>query len=189
MNYSTDNCVNSLPTEYLTKISLPPFRSTFEVNEAIQQLNKAIQVLNAKLEMAPTTDHDTGGVTENSPDIAALEIAEMLLRLRRKIERHFGIGLFSQPVWGILLDLYVARSKGCDVSVGNACIASSVPMTSALRFCQLLHDRGIVVRERDRRDGRRVLLRLSDRTFLSMTKLFLSCDTNKRFESVSNSTS
>jgi hypothetical protein len=186
MNLLTDNCVNSVASEYLAEVSLPSVRSADEVNLAIQQLNSAIHALNARLATTLAAEQSANTISEGAPEIAALEIAEMLLRIRRKVERKFGIGLFSQPVWGILLDLYVARARGCDVSVGNACIASSVPMTSALRFCQLLHDRGIVVRERDHRDGRRVLLRLSDRTFTSMTDLFVSCDINQRFAFVSN---
>ncbi|HTG37413.1 MarR family transcriptional regulator [Sphingomonas sp.] len=101
----------------------------------------------------------------------ALETAKRALAIRRRRERLFGPGLFSEPVWDILLELYIARAEGCDVPVGNACLAASVPMTSALRWCQLLQDRGILCRARDPRDGRRVFLRMTDDSFARLTAL------------------
>ncbi|KTF67504.1 hypothetical protein ATB93_17340 [Sphingomonas sp. WG] len=98
-------------------------------------------------------------------------MAKQALNVRQRRERMFGPGLFSEPVWDILLELYIARAEAADVPVGNACLAASVPMTSALRWCQLLQDRAVIYRERDPKDGRRVFLRMTDESFAKLTLL------------------
>lgn len=137
------------------------------------ELAGEVQALCAKVEQLRHTIDKVGVSVARSRPIAqlALETAKRALAIRRRRERLFGPGLFSEPVWDILLELYVARAEECDVPVGNACLAASVPMTSALRWCQLLQDRHILCRARDPRDGRRVLLRLTDDSFDRLTAL------------------
>lgn len=63
----------------------------------------------------------------------------------------------------MLLDLYVSRSKGLrPVSVSSLCIASAVPATTALRWINALVQEGLVARQPDLRDKRRVLVSLTD---------------------------
>ena len=81
---------------------------------------------------------------------------------RRKRAAIFGSSdLFGEPAWDILLDLYIAQAKGRDVSVSSACIGSAVPPTTGLRWLGMLEQAGLVVRNEDARDHRRVLVRLS----------------------------
>ena len=115
-------------------------------------------------------DDDQWGDADN-PETMALEMARQGIKIRRQREKIFGIGLFSEPVWDILLELYVARAEDYEVTVGNACIAASVPMSSALRWCQMLQDRHIVQRYRDPVDRRRRFLKLTDCAYGKMTQL------------------
>jgi predicted transcriptional regulator len=90
-------------------------------------------------------------------------LAERLLRQRRQREAFFGKHLFADPCWDMLLDLYVARKKRLrPVSVSSLCIASAVPATTALRWIDTLVQEGLVVRQPDPRDKRRVLVSLTD---------------------------
>lgn len=107
--------------------------------------------------------------TELSEREVALLNAKLLIAMHRLRERAFGTDLFSDPAWNVLIELYVALAEGVQVSVGNAGIASGLPLTSALRLCHQLQQRKIVVRERDPFDRRRVLLRLSDETYDALT--------------------
>lgn len=154
------------------------------IGDSIRDLQRDLDILAMRYAEAPAIGAVVDSILPPTAETAALEIAQMLLTLRSKLERMFGIGLLSQPVWGILLELYIAKAQSCDVTVGNTCIASSLPMTSALRLCQVLHDRGIVYRERDINDGRRVLLRLSDNAYRNLTKLFIASDTKGRFTDI-----
>ena len=99
----------------------------------------------------------------NTPaDCAAF--AEQLFRERRKREKFFEADHFGEPQWDLLLDLFVAGKRGLQVSVSSACIAASVPPTTALRHIVILTEHGYIERVPDPNDSRRVNLRLSAET-------------------------
>lgn len=79
---------------------------------------------------------------------------------------------FGEPAWDIYLDLYIAAHERRDVSVTSACLATTLPPTTALRWLRLMEDEGIVVRERDERDSRRSNVRLSAEAFTRMKRYF-----------------
>jgi DNA-binding MarR family transcriptional regulator len=101
----------------------------------------------------------------------AVATATLLIAMRKLRDRAFGAELFSDPAWSILVELYVALAQGQAMSVGDACVVSALPLTSALRLCRHLQDRNLVVRERDPGDRRRVLLRLSDTAYQALTQI------------------
>jgi hypothetical protein len=90
----------------------------------------------------------------------AIGLASYLLRTRRLRSEMLGEGLFDDPAWYILLDLFVARHQGREMGVSSVCIGSGVPSTTALRWIKVLEDRGMIGRRSDPGDGRRVLLAL-----------------------------
>jgi len=89
-----------------------------------------------------------------------IEIAERIYRFRRcrdgRAERDFGQGLFADPAWDMLLDLYIHNLRGIGVTISNACHGASAPPTTALRHLAELERRGIVTR-RPHPSDRRVL--------------------------------
>jgi hypothetical protein len=85
-----------------------------------------------------------------------------LIRARRLREKLLGNDLFADPAWDIILDLMAARLSGERVSVSSLCIAAAVPPTTAMRWVALLTDRGMLERQADPGDGRRVFVSLSD---------------------------
>jgi len=80
--------------------------------------------------------------------------------------------LFGEPGWDILLDLYVATVQDRKISVSSACIGAAVPSTTALRWLNLLSERGMIERYPDPLDARRSFLRLSLDTLQKMDALF-----------------
>lgn len=69
--------------------------------------------------------------------------------------------LFGEPAWDILLDIFVADAEKRRLSVTDACIGSAVPSTTALRWIVSLEAKGLLTRENDPRDARRVWLHLT----------------------------
>lgn len=141
----------------------------------VNRLVKAVEELSSQLPAAVGTMAILAPAPQPEPapqpvEEVALETARQLLSVRRKREKAFGAKLFCDPAWDILVELYVARSDRSDLSVGDACIASGVPLTSALRCCQALQKRNLVRRERDPHDRRRIFLRLTDGAFALLTK-------------------
>ncbi len=122
-----------------------------------------------------------------SPDVAAdlttsrtarggrnhVTLARKAYALRRKRATIFGNPLlFGEPAWDILLDLYIAHAEGKPVSVSSACIGSAAPATTGLRWLGVLADEGLVERENDADDNRRVLVRLTSAGFEAMERFF-----------------
>ncbi|MDC8753235.1 MarR family winged helix-turn-helix transcriptional regulator [Erythrobacter sp. sf7] len=102
-----------------------------------------------------------------------LALARLAYSLRRKRAAIFGNPeLFGEPGWDILLDLYVAHAEGKPVSVSSACIGSAAPATTGLRWLGILADEGLIVRENDAEDNRRVLVRLTRTGITAMERFF-----------------
>ena len=78
--------------------------------------------------------------------------------------------LFADPAWDMLLDLFIGREIGREVSVKAVCAAAAVPATTALRWLHLLDRSGLVDRRADPHDRRRVRVRLSDDAHAMMTR-------------------
>lgn len=79
-------------------------------------------------------------------------------------------GLFGEPAWDILLDLYICQGTSRPTSVTSSCLASRAPATTALRYIQYLCDHDVIVRTPDNRDRRRSWLRLSSSAEIAMDR-------------------
>lgn len=97
----------------------------------------------------------------NEADLLA--VCDRIYKIRRRREAIFGkeLGLFGEPGWDILLDLFSAHLKGVNVPINSACVAACVPSTTALRWLNSLEEQGLVERERDAHDLRRSYVRLT----------------------------
>lgn len=105
----------------------------------------------------------------------ALENAQRLWLLRRNREAMLsasGYSLsFGEPIWDMLLDLYISESIGRKISVSSLCLAAHVPQTTALRYLGEMLDAHLVLRVDDPRDLRRSFVELSDDAFELLTRL------------------
>lgn len=102
-----------------------------------------------------------------------LSLARKAYGLRRKRTGIFGNpDLFGEPAWDIMLDLFIAHAEGKHVSVSSACIGSAAPPTTGLRWLGVLADEGLVVRENDPDDNRRVMVRLTAAGLAAMERYF-----------------
>jgi len=81
-------------------------------------------------------------------------VAEQEYATRRARARFLSPELLGEPAWDILLDLLVQHARGRRVSVTSACLASSVPGTTALRWLAALEERELVMRTAAQHDGR-----------------------------------
>lgn len=81
-------------------------------------------------------------------------------------------GLFGEPAWDMLLDLFIAGLEGKQVPVTSACIGACVPTTTALRWLAVIEERGLVIREPDPSDARRAHVRLSPEAIERMELYF-----------------
>lgn len=95
--------------------------------------------------------------------------ARWLLMMERKRQRLPGMaGLFSDPAWFIMLDLFVREAEGETTSVTSAVIASGVAPTTGLRYVTMLVRDGKILRRAHPHDERSSLLSLSDEMRLTL---------------------
>jgi hypothetical protein len=104
----------------------------------------------------------------NEPWKARAEAASRYLKLRSQRDAIAGPSLLSDPAWDMLLDLFVGHITGRDVSVTSACVASRRPATTSLRYIERMMKQGLIRREKDVNDHRKVYLRMTERAFRSV---------------------
>jgi DNA-binding MarR family transcriptional regulator len=97
-----------------------------------------------------------------------------ILSARRRRAKFFDADLFADPAWDILLELYAAELAQRRMTVNQVCIGAAVPPTTALRWINMLEQRGMILRRSDPMDGRRAFLSLSPTTTHDMEELLRS---------------
>ncbi|MBB4612516.1 MarR family winged helix-turn-helix transcriptional regulator [Novosphingobium taihuense] len=99
----------------------------------------------------------------SDPDLESLRLALSLYALRRKRDAVSARkGLFGEPGWDILLDLYIADRRRTEIQVSSVCLDAGVPSTTILRWISRLEEENLVYREADTTDARRRYVRLTD---------------------------
>lgn len=93
----------------------------------------------------------------------------------------FGDDLFAEPAWDMLLDLYANYRLNRTVTIGDLCVASRAPMSTALRWLGLLERKNLVRRTADPLDRRRAFVALTDEGRLKMERtLDSTTDSNNK---------
>ena len=123
-----------------------------------------LQVLTSILSKAIIRANPSSPEAMERQELAAR--AEQHYAFRRKRERlteaAFGDGIFADPAWDMLLDLYVRTIRGLPVGVTSLCIAATAPATTALRYIADLEKRGIVQKVLHPTDKRSLHVRMTE---------------------------
>ncbi|RYD65260.1 MAG: hypothetical protein EOP58_07940 [Sphingomonadales bacterium] len=101
------------------------------------------------------------------------------IRARRMRDKFFDPGLFADPAWDILLDLYSAHLEYREVSVSSLCIAAATPATTALRWIGTMTEEGLLVRRPDGNDKRRQIISLTDNALRAIDQYFAAVATGR----------
>ena len=96
-------------------------------------------------------------------ELELIRLAKTLYQMRRLRGRHFDESLFGEPAWDIILDLFVEKLSGRKTLTKGICAASQAADATALRWIANLAEAGLVLREDDQTDRRRVYVSLSPR--------------------------
>jgi hypothetical protein len=134
----------------------------------LRRIAEALEVLEQRISdlKAQTADSDP-------QKRSALFHAKKLYRDRRDREQMFGApNLFGEPVWDMLLDLFIAAEECKQISVSSLCIASAAPMTTALRWIGIMESQSLIVRQGDPTDLRRIYLELTPNTLEKLRAFF-----------------
>ena len=101
-----------------------------------------------------------------------MDRARLAYEISARRRSTLGPGLFADPAWNILLDLFLSDDGGRDLSVTAVCIGSRSSAATALRYITLLVERKLIDRIADEHDGRRTYVRLTAKGWNAMVSLF-----------------
>ena len=111
----------------------------------------------------------------NPASDALRECVKQISRLRSQRSELFPTDLFADPCWDMLLELYLAELQNRTVTTSSLCLASRVPVSTALRRVAELERRKFIERQKDSIDGRRSVVTLSDMSRRLLRKYFARC--------------
>jgi len=105
-------------------------------------------------------------------EVDAYRVARALYTLRRRRDDATAVkGLFGEPAWDILLDLFIANERGSQLQVSSVCIEAGVPSTTILRWIARLERENMIYRVADSGDMRRRYVRLTDHGLETMRRI------------------
>lgn len=89
------------------------------------------------------------------------DTCRLLIREREMVRQTFGRSLCANATWDMILALYLARHDSKKMMLTALCAASHVPEATAYRKIDELERRGLILRDNDPLDRRRVYVGLS----------------------------
>jgi hypothetical protein len=135
---------------------------------SVDQLSRRISDIEARLAYPsdPTAEFDYS-------DQALATVAARVYGARRRRERHFSTGIFADPAWDMLLDLFIAKARGKAVRTSSLCLAGAVPIATGLRWITELERQGLIERHMTPGDRRVRLVTLTDQGYRVMRQYLI----------------
>jgi len=139
--------------------------------ESILKHAKALQTQAAELaDIITAAPAHSGHLSFIGKATAAL--AKGIIRARNARTRFFPRGLFSEPAWDILLELYAAELAQRRVAAGQLCSHAGLAPTTGLRWLGILEASRLIMRHADPLDARRSFVALSSEGQQAMESYF-----------------
>lgn len=113
------------------------------------------------------------GSEDRRLDIDLVQLADAVLKDRRRRAELFNPSMFGEPAWELLLTLFVMDQHGPRLTIGRLAQLAETKMTTALRWLDYLDDQGFVRRDEHPGDARTSFVSLTDKA-RSTLRLYLS---------------
>ena len=134
-----------------------------EVFASIAELAKRVAELEAKAAQLGTASLDFS-------DDKLATIASSIQQSRQMRANYFKASLLMDPMWDMLLHLFVSKIRGRRVSTRCLSLATSFPPTTALRWIDVLEKEGLLQRTAMDEDSRLKLVEITPEAFQQMRR-------------------
>jgi hypothetical protein len=131
----------------------------------------AAALANLSMGLAASPGGGAGPAKTSEAGISVRKV-DWVLDARRARARYFPEDLFAEPAWDMLLDLFRCELRGRRLSTSDLCLGAGVPGTTALRWISAMVQKGVLIREPDRFDGRRVFIKLAPDASAALRRYF-----------------
>jgi DNA-binding MarR family transcriptional regulator len=112
-----------------------------------------------ELLIAPDDAATSAGVPSSGQLVA---LAKQEIRARRKRQELFPNIQVADPAWDLLLELFIHQAEARRISVTGLGLGANVPGATVLRWLAMFHEAGLIVREPDAADRRRIWVYLTE---------------------------
>ena len=112
-----------------------------------------------------------GAEVEQSTPVRA-ETIRKILKMRARRSEHFPAGLFADPAWDMLLNLYASHLEQRREAIGGLVSMAGVPPTTGLRWVHKLKDDNFIAVHDDPLDHRRKFVELTQPALEAMENYF-----------------
>jgi Transcriptional regulators len=96
---------------------------------------------------------------QSTDDLVAM--AKDGIRARRRRQELFPNIQVADPAWDLMLELFINQAEGRRISVTGLGLGANVPGATVLRWLAMFHESGLIVREPDPGDRRRIWVSLT----------------------------
>ncbi len=96
-------------------------------------------------------------------DLDSVPIARAILEDRKRRCQIFNPGMFGEPGWDLLLNLYVMDRDGPRLTIGKLAQLAGVSLSTGLRWMEYLKDQGLITRVDHPTDARTAFVALTDK--------------------------
>ncbi len=130
---------------------------------ALAQASEKIQALDG---LVTSSDDKPQGQAPAAGKINTAELirrAEKLLKWSRlKADTlNLGAGLFADSCWNMCLDTYICDLKGEKITVSSIAHSSGIPMTTAMRYINVMAEQGLLGKSQNPSDHRMIFISTS----------------------------
>ncbi len=135
------------------------------IRSALAEATEKIEALNGLV--VSSENNETDVLDPAVDDITATELihrAERLLKWSRlKADMlNLGSGLFADSCWNMCLDTYICDLRGQKITVSSIAHSSGIPMTTAMRYINVMAEEGLLEKSPNPSDNRMVFISTSE---------------------------
>jgi DNA-binding MarR family transcriptional regulator len=142
-------------------------RAGYATSDSLLKQAEALRAQAVELAAVITGAANQAG-SASMPGKNTAALVKRLIRTRAQRAKFFPRGLFSEPAWEMLLELYAAEFAQRRVSVSQLCVTARLPATTGLRWLSTLEASRLVIRIADPLDARRSFVSLTSEGLRSM---------------------